>query len=77
VAIVASRLAHKTNRETIKVTTDTARETNAATRAGQIADLYSKAVDQLGSDKLHVRIGAIYGLERVARDSANSKTTRS
>jgi hypothetical protein len=73
VAIVTSRLAHKTNRETIKVTTDTTRATIAATLAGQIADLYSKAVEQLGSDKLDVRIGGIYGLERVARDSEKPK----
>src|SRR5208337_4549874 len=28
-----------------------------------------KAIEQLGSDKLDVRIGSIYALERVARDS--------
>jgi hypothetical protein len=36
-----------------------------------VTDRYTKAVDQLGSDKgLDVRIGGIYALERVARDSA-------
>ena len=43
----------------------------ALTEQGQITDRYIRAVDQLGSDKgLDVRIGGIYALERVARDSA-------
>ena len=39
-------------------------------REGQVTDRYTKAVEQLGSEKLAVRIGGIYALERVARDSA-------
>src|SRR6476659_2465574 len=38
-------------------------------REGQVTDRYTKAIEQLGSDKLDVRIGAIFALERVARDS--------
>ena len=38
-------------------------------RLGQVTDRYAKAVEQLGSDKLDVRIGSIYALERIARDS--------
>ena len=40
------------------------------TEQGQVTDRYTKAVEQLGSDKLAVRIGGIYALERIARDSA-------
>src|SRR5215467_9400652 len=40
------------------------------TEQGQVTDRYTKAVEQLGSDKLDVRIGGIYALERIARDSA-------
>ena len=36
----------------------------------QWQDRYTWAVEQLGSDKLDVRIGGIYALEQVARDSA-------
>lgn len=36
---------------------------------GQITDRYTKAVDQLGSDHLDVRVGGIYALERIARNS--------
>jgi Pentapeptide repeats (8 copies) len=39
-------------------------------REGQVTDRYTKAIEQLGSDKLDVRVGGIYALERVARDSA-------
>ena len=32
-------------------------------------DLFTKAIEQLGSEKLEVRLGGIYALERIARDS--------
>ena len=38
-------------------------------------DPYTKTVEQLGSDKLDVRIGGIYALERVARDSKRDHPT--
>jgi hypothetical protein len=39
-------------------------------RAGQVTDRYTKAVDQLGeNDKPQVRVGGVYALERIARDS--------
>jgi hypothetical protein len=44
-------------------------------REGQVTDRYTKAIKQLGSDKLAVRIGGIYALERVARDSAKDHPT--
>lgn len=39
------------------------------TREGQITDRFSRAIDQLASDKLDVQLGGIYALERIARDS--------
>jgi pentapeptide repeat protein len=44
-------------------------QTFALSRQGQVTDRYTKAVEQLGSDKIEVRIGGIYALERIARDS--------
>lgn len=41
----------------------------AATREGQVTDRFSRAVDQLGSDKLDVRIGGLYALWRIASHS--------
>ncbi|MFF9751267.1 pentapeptide repeat-containing protein [Streptomyces sp. NPDC014344] len=40
-----------------------------ATREGHVTDRFSRAVDQLGSDKLDVRIGGIYALWRIADHS--------
>jgi hypothetical protein len=45
------------------------------TEQGQVTDRYTKAIEQLGSDKLDVRIGGIYALERIARDSAKDHPT--
>ncbi len=45
------------------------------TEQGQVTERYAKAVEQLGSDKLTVRIGGIYALERVSRDSARDHPT--
>jgi uncharacterized protein YjbI with pentapeptide repeats len=44
-------------------------------RESQVTDRYTKAIKQLGSGKLDVRIGGIYALERVARDSATDHPT--
>jgi Pentapeptide repeats (8 copies) len=49
--------------------------TQELTVQGQLTDLYISAVDQLGSDKLDVRIGGIYALERVANDSVRDHPT--
>jgi uncharacterized protein YjbI with pentapeptide repeats len=38
-------------------------------REGQITDRFTKAIVQLADEKLDVRLGGIYALERIARDS--------
>jgi hypothetical protein len=38
-------------------------------REGQITERFTRAIDQLGSQQLDVRLGGIYALERIARDS--------
>ena len=45
------------------------------TREGHITDRLTHAIDQLGADdeKLDVRIGGIYALERLAKDSASDR----
>ncbi|MCY1141415.1 pentapeptide repeat-containing protein [Actinoplanes sp. Pm04-4] len=55
--------------------------TNAANRdqlmlteRGQVTDRFTRAIDQIGSDKLDVRIGGIYALERLMRDSPDDGT---
>ena len=44
-------------------------------REGQITDRYTKAVDQLGHVQPNVRVGGIYALERIARDSPADRAT--
>jgi hypothetical protein len=44
-------------------------------REGQITERYSRAVEHLGSDNVDVRMGGIYALERVARNSAEDRET--
>jgi len=47
----------------------------ALSREGQVTDRYTKAIEQLGSKEIDVRIGGIYALERIARDSAKDHPT--
>jgi len=44
-------------------------------REGHLTDRYTKAVEQLGSDKIEVRLGGIYALERLMRDSSTDQPT--
>jgi type II secretory pathway pseudopilin PulG len=58
--------------EQARVANEQARVANEQVRLaeqGHITDRFTKAIEQLGSDKLEVRLGAIYALARVARDS--------
>ena len=59
------------SRSTVELT----RRTFELTEQGQVTDRYTKAIGQLGSKKLDVRIGGIYALERIARDSARDHPT--
>jgi hypothetical protein len=38
---------------------------------GQITERWTRAIEQLGSDKVAIRFGGIYALERIAKDSDN------
>jgi uncharacterized protein YjbI with pentapeptide repeats len=40
-----------------------------ATQEKQAAERFSKSVEQLGSDNIHVRLGGIYALEQIAKDA--------
>jgi uncharacterized protein YjbI with pentapeptide repeats len=44
-------------------------------REGHITDRYSKAVEQLGDENIEVRLGGIYALERLMRDSPADQPT--
>jgi hypothetical protein len=44
-----------------------------ATQEGYVTDRFSRAVDQLGSEKLEVRIGGLHALWRIAEQSARDR----
>lgn len=46
-----------------------------ATEDKQIAERFSKAVEQLGSELVAVRLGGIYGLERITKNSSSDHWT--
>ena len=54
---------------------DATQQQIALTEQGQLTERFGKAVEQLGSDKLDVRLGGIYAMERLARDSARDHPT--
>jgi uncharacterized protein YjbI with pentapeptide repeats len=45
------------------------RKTLEISQEGQITERFTRAIEQLGNDKLEIRLGGIYALERIARDS--------
>lgn len=53
----------------------TAQENLRVTEQGKLTERFSKAVELLGSEKLDVRLGGIYALERIARDSPKDHWT--
>jgi hypothetical protein len=63
------------SREAGQDSTEAQRKTLELTEQGQVTDRYTRAIQQLGSKKIDVRIGAIYALERIARDSARDHPT--
>ena len=51
---------------------DTTRQVVVA-QQGQITEGFTRAIDQLGSDDNDVRLGGVYALERLARDSEEDR----
>lgn len=44
-------------------------------REGHVTDRFTKAIEQLGSDRSEVRIGGIYALERIMNDSERDQSS--
>ncbi|WP_181448843.1 pentapeptide repeat-containing protein [Nonomuraea aridisoli] len=54
---------------------DASQQAQRTAEQGQITDRYTKAVEQLGSTKMDVRLGGMYALERLAKDSPRDHQT--
>lgn len=61
----------KVSQESILLT----RETMQLTEQGQVTERFTKAIEQLGSDNLSIRLGGIFSLERIAKDSVKDHWT--
>lgn len=70
-----SRQQFESSRRAMLEAAEAQRRTLELTEQGQVAERYTKAIEQLGSDNLALRIGGIYALERIAADSAKDHPT--
>jgi hypothetical protein len=62
----------RVTQENLRITQEATTNSQELTREGQITDRFTKAIAQLGEqdpEKLAVRLGGIYALERIARES--------
>jgi hypothetical protein len=53
----------------------TTREQLYVAEQGQLTERFTRAIDHLGSEHLDIRLGGIYALERIARDSLADRVT--
>lgn len=65
------KVAEKTAANNFKSTQETLR----LSQEGQITERFTRTIDQLGSEKIEVRLGGIYALERIAKDSPKDHWT--
>ncbi len=59
------------NRRNTQAQLENAREELRLTRQGQMTERFTKAIEQLGSGNLEIRLGGIYSLERTAQEERN------
>jgi len=65
----------ETARKQAQTASDRHEAQTEADRQRRITESYSKATEQLGSDKIAVRLGGIYTLERISRESPDDYWT--
>jgi hypothetical protein len=68
VAWAALRQARAANRQA-EIASQRHEAQTEADQQRRITESFSKAIEQLGSEKLEVRVGGIYTLERISRES--------
>jgi uncharacterized protein YjbI with pentapeptide repeats len=65
----------QTSRRQLEHTIESSRQQHELDRQGQVTERFTRAIDQLGHAQLDVRLGGIYALERIARDSPDDRAT--
>jgi hypothetical protein len=63
------------SRRQLEHTIESNRQQHELDRQGQVTERFTRAIDQLGSAQLDIRLGGIYALERIARDSDTDRPT--
>ena len=66
-----TRQSQAQNQQSTQAQLENAQEELRLTRQGQMTERFTQAVDQLGSDKLEIKLGGIYSLERTAQEEKN------
>jgi hypothetical protein len=64
-----TRRSQAQNQKSTQAQLANAQEELQLTRQGQITERFTRAIDQLGSEKLEIRLGGIYALERIDKES--------
>jgi uncharacterized protein YjbI with pentapeptide repeats len=75
VALVLAGRRQWSTEQANRVTERSAEDARHDATERRITDLYSKAADQLGSDKAAVRLAGLYSLERLAQDAPALRQT--
>ena len=76
-AEAANRNAEASNRtaDAANRTADAATRQAAAAEQGQITDRFTRAIEQLGSERMEIQLGGIYSLARIGQDSEVDRAT--
>jgi hypothetical protein len=64
-----SRRSQEQNQQSTQAQLANAQEELRLTRQGQITERFTRAIEQLGNEKLEIRLGGIYALERIDKES--------
>jgi uncharacterized protein YjbI with pentapeptide repeats len=64
-----AREAQENNQRNTQEQLANAQEELRLTRAGQITERFTRAIDQLGNESMEIRLGGIYALHRIANES--------
>lgn len=59
----------KVTQENLEATQKVAQENLKVVQEGQITERFTRAIDQLGNKKIEIRLGGIYALERISKES--------
>src|SRR5215203_1780764 len=68
--LIGQALQQRRHSQTLQETQRRHSEDLRQAEQGQITERFTRTIDQLGSEKLEIRLGGIYALERIAKDSS-------